>query len=162
MGNQFGVLLEPGQTVGQVAIAMREAMNERFPGVFGVDWDAGEKAVCLMVGDKIVLVWWDEPADEWSPARVQGDHMRCYGPFGYWLMNCVAGGVAKKLGCKVQDDGVGEPYKPEVVERWQAETFAQYLHRSGRGRASYAALAEEFRDQIPDSLLPWFVTMGPS
>ena len=110
MGNIGGVRKD-GLTLTAVETAMREVLDECFPGVFrviGPESALGAESVAVQVIDRrpeddlYLLVWFDEGAgeDPVYPGLIGGKHPRI-GQFGYWLLSVIEFGIAKKLGTRL-------------------------------------------------------------
>jgi hypothetical protein len=144
-----------GLTLQAVEAAMREVLEEKFPGVFIVNGPSPESAtVTLQVrereedDDEFVLVWYDN--SDVYPGFIGGKHPRM-GTFGYWLLFVIECGIAKKLKTRIFDEGVGY-YRAEDEARGVEDDFVEYVKQQ-RG---FAWTREYERKVVPKALWPWF------
>lgn len=160
MGNIGGVR-KKGLTLKDVETAMREVLDEKFPGIFVVNGPTAEYAtVSLQLVDRenensYVLVWRDEGAGPNSvyPGLIGGNHPRM-GIFGYWLLSIIAYGIANKLNTRVFDEGIGY-YRQSEVRAGADPTFAEFIKKNGYESTWF--LTKSFERKItPRSLWPWF------
>ncbi len=154
MGNLGGVR-KRGLTLQAVEAAMREVLEEKFPGVFIVNGPSPASAtVTLQVrereahDDEFVLVWHDYGTI--YPGFIGGKHPYM-GTFGYWLLFVLESGIAKKLKARIFDEGVGY-YRADDVARGVDGDFVEYVKQQ-RG---FVLVREYERKVVPKVLWPWF------
>ncbi len=154
MGN-YGGVRKRGLTLQAVEAAMREVLEEKFPGVFIVNGPSpASPTVTLQVrereedDDEFVLVWYDN--SDVYPGFIGGKHPRM-GTFGYWLLFVIEKGIAKKLKTRIFDEGVGY-YRAEDEARGIEGDFVEYVKQQ-RG---FVLVREYERQLVPKALWPWF------
>jgi hypothetical protein len=132
MGNICGVR-KRGLTLQAVEAAMREVLEDRFPGIFvvhGPDSENQSIRVQLREDQKIddyILFWWYQGDDYPGLPFIGGKHPRI-SEFGYWLLCIVEYGIAAKLNARVFGEGVGY-YSNEEVKSGADKTFMDFVKR---------------------------------
>jgi hypothetical protein len=157
--DNIGGVRKKGLTLQSVEIAMREVLEDRFPGIFVVAGpDSENPSIRLQLKEQddeqdYILVWWDE--GDIYPGLIGGKHPRL-GDFGYWLLSVIEYGIAAKLKTRIYDEGVGY-YRAEEIKRGAEKTFSDHvmrccMHIEDLGRQKF--VNDSIFNQEQDLLLP--------
>ena len=162
--SNIGGVRKKGLTLQSVEIAMREVLEDRFPGIFVVAGpDSENPSIRLKLKEQdddhdYILAWWDE--GEIYPGLIGGKHPRL-GDFGYWLLSVIEYGIAAKLKTRIYDEGVGY-YRAEEIKRGAQKTFSDYVMRRcshienlGQQKFVHDSIFNLAREIVPKALHPY-------